>query len=294
MRIFLTGGTGFIGSYLVEKLLQEKHNLLILSRKPKSSPLYILGDLSNFDKWSQQVKRFQPEAAIHLAWENLPNYNAETSIRNLNYGINLYRFLPTTGCKLILTAGTGWEYGAQTGKLTENDSLEPLNTFVAAKIALYFLGRAIAAENDTKFVWVRIFYAYGAGQRKTSLIPRLINSAATGEAVQITNLSASHDFVYIEDVAEAILAILKKARNSSVYNIGSGKLTSIKKIIEIVGEKLGLPKVKQLTSSKAIGYIGGAWADILKIRKEVGWQPKTEISEGIEKTIRYYKIQKLL
>ena len=79
MKIFITGGSGFIGSHLVPKLLTRKHKLLLLSRKRSGrvgkSPSSIKGDLKNINGWKNKLKKFRPDAVIHLAWEGLENYD---------------------------------------------------------------------------------------------------------------------------------------------------------------------------------------------------------------------------
>lgn len=272
MRIFITGGTGFIGRYVVKKLKEDKDNeLFLLSR-----------DLSDIDKWRKEVEDFKPEAAIHLAWEGLPNYDAKTSIKNLKYGLDLMNMLAGISCKTVLSTGSCWEYGGQSGKLTEDISPQPLNAFTSAKNALHLLGKEIAKENNIQFIWTRLFYVYGPGQRETSLIPYLINCAQNKKTPEVKNPSAKNDFVYVEDVAEALTMLVKNCQKSGVYNIGSGEPTSVQKIVEIIFPEYHFPG--QPVDSSADNF----YADISKIKKEIGWKPKTNIKEGIQKMIDYY------
>jgi len=85
MKIFITGGTGFIGKPTVSNLKNKGHDLLVLSRKSHKSAKslkFVKGDL-NDASWQSKVKRFKPDACIHLAWQDLPNYGAQASVRNL-------------------------------------------------------------------------------------------------------------------------------------------------------------------------------------------------------------------
>ena len=90
MRIFITGGTGFIGRHVVEKLQSEGHDLLILSHRPKiATSLFgtlkkvtlVKGGLSNINNWKNKVKLFKPKAAIHMAWEGIPDYSVERLLK---------------------------------------------------------------------------------------------------------------------------------------------------------------------------------------------------------------------
>lgn len=272
MKIFITGGSGFIGKHLVKKLGEEKNNKLFLLSK----------NLADIESWRKEVEDFKPDVAIHLAWEGLPDYSAETSIKNLKYGLDLIKMLAEIGCKRVMSVGSCWEYGEQSGRLKENAVLKPNNAFSAAKNALHQLGGEIAKENNIQFIWVRLFYVYGIGQRETSLIPYLINCAKTGKTPDIKNASAKNDFIYIEDVIEAISMLVKKCKKSGVYNIGSGHLTSIQEIIKMIFNNFGLDyqcKENKICNSSDF------YSDISKIKKEVGWKPKVAIKEGIKEMV---------
>jgi len=260
MRIFITGGTGFIGKHLVKKLREDESNELFLLSK----------DLADIENWKKEVEDFKPEACIHLAWEGLPDYGCKMSIKNLKYGLDLFNFLADIKCKSILSAGSCWEILPQ-----------PFNAFSAAKNSLHWIGREIARENNMQFVWTRLFYVYGPGQRKESLIPYLIDSAKQGKSPEIKNLDAKNDFIYVENVAEAIAMIIKKCKKSAVYDVGSGKLTSVQEIAKII-----FPDFEAQQSE--INLASNSCANISKIKKEIGWEPKTIIKDGIKKTISYY------
>ena len=111
-----------------------------------------------------------------------------------------------------------------------------------------------------------------------------------GKKPKIKTPSARNDFIYVEDVARAIVAILEKYTQSTVYNIGSGYSTSIQDIIKIIYSKLHLhykPK-DNIFNTKNV-YSDDFWADISKIKKEIGWEPKLTISDALQRTIYKYK-----
>lgn len=293
MKVFVTGGTGFIGQHVVRRLYKKGHKLLILSIQPKSQKLnfpkiveFIEGDLANIESWKSNVKNFQPDAAIHLAWEGIPDYGVNKSIKNFKYGLNLFEELAEIGCKKIICTGSCWEYGQNQGKLSEDFPTRPSNAFTAAKNALHWLGREIAKENDMQFIWTRLFYVYGPGQKESSLIPYIIKCIKEGKKPEIKTPLARNDFIYVDDVARAIVAILENCNQSSAYNIGSGYSISIQDIIKIAYSELNLKyKVKDKFFNIENIYSDNFWADISKIKKEIGWEPKITIKEGIQKII---------
>jgi nucleoside-diphosphate-sugar epimerase len=294
MRIFVTGGTGFLGSHVVRELHGEGHALLLLSRQSESAFSkmpnigIVQGDLSDSANWENRVKRFKPQVAIHMAWASLPDYDARTSIGNLNYGLNLIALLAESGCESVICTGSCWEYGQQAGMLREDIALKPYNAFSAAKNALHWVGREIAREHGMHFIWTRIFYVYGPGQRGTSLIPHIIDCVRKGENPEIKTPWDKNDFVYVEDVARAVSAIVGAPQTDGVYNIGSGSSTSIQKVVEIVCNKFKFPGQCGTLIDRTISPAVDFYSDISKIRSDIGWEPKIGIGEGIGKTIDYY------
>ncbi len=293
MRILVTGGTGFVGSQVVQKLQGQENALLLLSRQSKDALAkmpnvdIVPGDLSDIEKWKEKVKRFKPQVAIHMAWESIPHYDARTSIRNLNYGLNLITLLAELGCESVICTGSCWEYGQQTGRFSEDLIPKPTNAFTAAKNSLHWLGREIAKEKGMHFIWTRLFYVYGPRQREASLVPYIINCVRQGKNPEVKTPRTKNDFVYVEDVARAILAIAKNHTKDGVYNVGSGYSTSVQEIVDIVCDRFNFTD-KCSTLNKPADSVIDFWADISSIKRDTGWEPQIGIKEGIQKTIDYY------
>lgn len=292
MRILITGGTGFIGTPLVKKLAENNEILLLVPPQeniPQSEKTkFVKGDLSNIEVWKQEVINFRPDTTIHMAWQGIPDYGPETSIKNLNYGLNLIKMLTETTCKHIIATGSCWEYGKDLGELTEEDSIKPLNPFSASKNALNQLGREIAKENNITFTWTRIFYAYGPGQKEASLIPYLINNIKNNQVPDIKTPKTRNDFIFVEDISEAIISLVNNPKEGT-YNIGTGKSTSVEKIINLICNHYNFKyNLENKPQEKNIDF----WANISKIRQDTNWTPKTSIQEGIQKFINHYEIQK--
>lgn len=281
MRIFITGGSGFIGTHVVSKLEKNKKDKLFVLKE----------NLTNIDKWQDNLKLFRPDVAIHLAWEGIPDYSVQMSLKNLEYGLNLFQVLAKTGCRKIIGLGSCWEYGQKQGKLCEDMPILPVNAFTAAKNTLHWLGREIALENRIQFIWTRLFYVYGPGQRKESLIPYLINCIEKGEIPKIKTFQAKNDYIYVEDVAEALIKIIEESKSNGVYNIGFGKAVSVNKICSTVykqfykNKKDDFCKCRDHPLGENKHKPDNFWADITKIKKEIGWKPRIDIKQGIQKTI---------
>ncbi len=299
MKIFVTGATGFIGRHIVRLLSQKGYNLMLLVRRHSQNlsiaeiddrkAHIVYGNLSDMDNWRKDFIDFGPDALIHAAWEGLPDYGIEMCRRNFDYGLNLFIMAAETGCKTIMSIGSCWEYKEKKGSLNENSIIDSTKVFPAFKNALKIAGEAIAREYNIRFYWPRLFFIYGPGQRKTSLIPSIIKAVSAGEMPDIKNPANRNDFVYVEDAADALVKIIQKKPDGIIYNIGSGHSTSVLDILSSVYKMMGcpddgFPKNKEANNN----IIDDFWADIESIRKDVGWHPNFTLDEGIKNTIHHF------
>lgn len=274
MRIFLTGGTGFIGRHFYERLLRAGHEAYLLSRR-----------LEDEAAWREEVEKFSPEVVAHLAWEGIPDASEELAKKNLKMSLGLLETAGEMGCKTFLGIGSSLEYGGLEGKVSEDMTGTPPNPLYAAKATFYKKGSEKAKSFGIKFIWARPFYVYGPGQREGSLIPHLISMFKKGEKPEIKNPDGANDFVYVEDVANALALLLEKDVGEGAYNIGSGHLTSVREIVAAVAKTLHVPapELPQPSISAPAFY-----ADVEKIKKEVGWKAKTLVGEGIRQICERY------
>ena len=138
MRIFVTGGTGFNGKYVVRRLDDGTNNILLLTRNANnlasSKNISVLtGNLASINTWKDTLRKFKPQAAVHLAWEGIPNYGIQNSIKNLNYGLEkpwLMRLLFPERPRLFPKKSSTWG-----GKLL---SMETKTLFRMQKLRFYF------------------------------------------------------------------------------------------------------------------------------------------------------------
>jgi nucleoside-diphosphate-sugar epimerase len=264
MRIFVTGGTGFIGSRVVKEL-QRKHSVHILSSR-----------LDKLQKIKKELESFKPEVVIHLAWEGLPDISPKLSNKNKRDGERFFKLVSTLNVPKLIATGTAWEYEtAQELKRHKHDS------FINAKRALRSLGLKIMRKNGGTFVWVIPFFVYGTGKKAGSLLPSLIAQAQAGQAPTPKNPDAWHDFVYVDDVAHAIALLATKKISSGSYDIGSGTLTRTGVIARKIAKEFKLPPIKL---GQAVEK--GLCANIVPLRKATGWKPKFSISKGVKAMIK--------
>lgn len=286
MRILLTGASGFIGRNLVPLL--SHHQLCLISRKEPPSRLsshlsYLKNDLADIKQLWNKARDFAPEVCIHLAWDGLPDYSLSNCLKNFETGVRLFEVLGTTGCKKIFVAGSCWEYGELQGQVSESDSSKNMNLFASHKTGLRLVGESLAVSQGIDFIWGRIFFVYGFGQRESSLIPYCYKTLKEGKTPQINNPCAINDFVHVSDVANAIKTLIETHKISGIFNIGSGKPSKVKKIVEIIAKKMGSKKIPIYHTEYSEEK--GMWADISLIQKKTVWSPQIPLETGIEKTL---------
>lgn len=285
MRIFVTGGTGIVGSAAVPVLRARGHDVLVLTRRAlaEHSAGYCQGDLSNTEAVAELLGRFSPDAVLHLGWEGLPDYSLAQTLRNLDYSINFFKAAAVAGCKTIMSTGSCWEYAARTGQLSEDAPLYGGEPFHAAKNALRFIGEAVAAAHNARFFWMRLFFVYGPGQRQQSLVPQLIEAIRHGKPPGLRAPHNRHDFVYVHDVAQALAAVLEQSPPGTVYNVGSGHPTAVADIVATVHRLMGGPPSSPLTGNGPPSQ--DFWADITRLTRDTGWQPMYGLEAGIRATL---------
>lgn len=271
MRIFVTGGTGFVGSHVVGELLRE-NELLLLSRNPcdeltKNNVSYVDGGLSS-DGWHDAVRDFSPEVVIHLAWDGIPDLEGFAE-DNFVYGKRLVDFCSElSSVKKLVVSGSCLEYqqiGDDSMELTidEESNRDFSSLFSKAKNDLR---QYIISNFSKEYSWATLFYVYGVGQRSNSLIPSLIAQAKKGVQAKPNNLFACNDYVYVKDVARAI-KVLSYRSGSGTFNISGGELVSNKEVANIINEHYGLPLIEEEV------LIKGTKSSINKMRLDNRWQP---------------------
>ncbi|KKU60164.1 MAG: NAD-dependent epimerase/dehydratase [Parcubacteria group bacterium GW2011_GWA2_47_12] len=278
MRIFVTGSSGFLGSHLIPLLYKEKHQVLLLSRTNKSKN-YINGNLGTLDLWKSKLKKFKPDVTIHLAWEGVANYNTtppDVALRNIVNSVKLDQFLGQIGCKRFVALGSAIEYA------------KDLSPFSVSKMSFKVLGEAAANQYGMEFFWATPFYIYGPGQREEALLPHTITALLHGADPDIKNPNTRQDFVYVEDVAKALLLIAKKGKKeTSRYQIGSGKPSFVGNLLNIVNKKLGLKE--NYLEPKSAGNVAPPLVANTDALNRLGWVPEISLEEGVEKTVDYYR-----
>ena len=297
MRILITGGSGFIGVPIIEKLLKsdKHHHILAVTRKIKENlPVkenisWVECNLSDLSSLTPVLKKFNPEIIIHLAWQDIPDFSSSSSFNNLKISIDFFQTIwALESCQKILVAGSCFEYNRNLGICTETDVTLAKDFFTWAKLSLLNYLLLECQQREIDLAWFRLFYVYGHRQRADSLLPTLIKNIKRNQVPPLSSPKNRNDFVYIDDVAKAFELSLTTKFPSGIYNLGTGNMTSVLQCCQIV-EKI-IHNNNHLSNSLAI-QVNQSEADVefyasTKLTsKQIGWEAKTSILDGINQTI---------
>lgn len=283
--MLLTGGTGFIGRHLVQRLHGGGHELLLATTKADGfsdrwnfPTVAFLDSHGGIDE--SKLRRFQPDALVHLAWAGIPNLNAAWSLANVAMTSRVFATALACGVRRIVGVGSCREYAVGGGSKTESDVPdEQQDVFGQAKTSIYRLLRASCLESGVEWRWARPFYVYGPGQRPDSLIPAAIAKAAAGIEMKVSSPSAAVDFVHVTDVSEALNLLATEPGPSGAFNVGSGRAYNVASVAvwvrrQFLGESAG-------TILESHDGKDAWWADINSLSDGYGWAPTINLANGI-------------
>lgn len=242
MKILVTGATGFIGNYVIQKLLTDKNNEIIATSRnlEKAKNLkwfnkakYIQCDL-NESKKNFYIYFNKPDLLIHLAWEGLPNYKELYHIeKNLYTNYNFIKNMINNGLKELSIIGTCLEYGMISGCLKEDLKTNPVICYGIAKDTLRKFIQELHKKYNFNYKWIRLFYMYGKGQTPKSIIPQLDKALDNNEdEFKMSGGEQLRDYLLVETIADYIVQISIQNKIYGIVNCCSGVPISIKQLVE--------------------------------------------------------------
>jgi len=239
MKIAMTGASGFIGRHVLTEFLEQGVEIVAvtrggafpteLSRVVRTVEIDISRPAPNsFEKLGC------PEILIHLAWDGLPNYKSLHHFETeLPRQYHFLKIMVESGLSSLLVTGTCFEYGMQSGSLSEEILAKPNNPYGYAKNALRLQLEFLKSTNPFSFTWARLFYMYGQGQSSTSLFTKLKEAVVRGD--KVFNMSGGEqlrDYLPVGEIARQIVGLAMLQRDIGIINICSGEPISVRKLVE--------------------------------------------------------------
>jgi len=271
--------------------------IFVVCRKPLSglpaNVSVIEADLNAPGDLFDRLRVIRPDTCLHLAWEGIPDYGFDISRRNLDHSSALWRHLvEECGCAKIIAIGSCWEYGKSSGICREEDKPAGDSYFTWAKRSLSDLGQMLAVKYGITFIWARIFYAYGQGQRNGSLIPMMADALKKNEEPRVKTPHNANDFIHVDDIAQALNLMAQKKVATGIYNLGSGQSVPVWKVCEYLEKAMGKGTLSaNRLREMAVQPTANFWADTAKTSSALGWSPKIDIEEGLRRYVKDMEIK---
>lgn len=304
-KILITGATGFIGSNITRYLIEHyKIKPYIIVRKTSNmwriknilemvNIYYVeLIDSKNLKKVIFEVK---PNIIVHTAVYGGYYFQKDKEMifkTNFWATFNLLNICNEIDYELFINTGSSSEYGIKNKPMRESDLLEPISDYGVSKAAATLYCQSLAKREKKPIVTLRLFSPYGYYEDKERLIPSVIISCINQKDPMCSSPNSVRDFIFIEDVVESYIKVIENKEKciGEVLNIGFGQQHTVKEVVdEIIKNTYPVlkPKWDVINNPRTEPKI---WqADISKLEKILGWQPRYSLEEGLKKTIKWFK-----
>lgn len=306
-NVLVAGGAGFVGSTLVRLLLEKQSNVVVYDNflhgvKQNLTEIQdriniIPGDILDAPMFMKALKENDIDYVFHCVGDAFvpTTYNFPQRALEINVDGTLKVLMTSKqmGVKRVLYVSSTEVYGeALKPKIDEGHPLLPLNTYAVTKLAADRLCYTLFLEHDIPVITARIFNTFGPRDTQPRVIPDIIYQLSRSNIIELGNVEAERDFVYVEDTARGLITLMEsRIPNGEAVNVGTGKSWKIREVAEIVGDIMGYDEIKIITTSERLRKfdIEKFCCDPTKIFRETDWRPEISFREGIRRTIDWFK-----
>lgn len=312
MEILLTGGAGFIGSHLAERLLDLGHDVTCLDdlddfydpdiKRANIAPAqgrpryrFVPGSILSSDLLDDLFSRTRFEALVHLAaWAGVrPSIQRPAIYMEVNISgtLELLERCRLAGVRKVLFASSSSVYGGRVEvPFRETDPVSrPVSPYAMSKAAGELLCHTYHHLHGIDVLCLRYFTVYGPRQRPEMAIHSFCRAILEGRAVSLFgDGSSSRDYTYVEDAVDGTVAALDRCKGFEIVNLGGAEPIRLDDLVALIGRVAGIqPRIERAPDQP--GDVPRTYADVSKAQALLGWAPKVRIEEGIERTIDWLR-----
>ena len=299
MNVLVVGGAGFVGSHLVDELLFAGHRVRVLddfsfgraSFLPVHQQLDVIRADISHSGWQEQAFAGESfDAVLHLAAiHHIPTCE-QKPVRALEVNVvGTQRVLDACAAHKVprvLFISSGAVYADKDSALVEGDPLAARDVYSAGKLAGETLVSRMANQGTFRATMIRLFNVVGPRETNAHLLPELVAQVARGEnRVELGNLHTLRDYVHVQDVAQALMAVGLREQDgqTEIFNVGSGRESSVVDVVHALARACGQPLQVESVASKRRGVDRlTQLANISKITALTGWTPRYDLAQAVE------------
>lgn len=304
-RVVVTGGAGFIGSHLCERLVRAGYDVLAVdnfdpyySRDLKEENVLWLRSQSAFtlleaDVMSpealEQIAASAPDCVIHLAAMAGVRYSLDHPDRFMAVnGVASARLLECcrkAGVQRVILASSSSVYGDRvSGPFLETDPVNrPISPYAASKRAMELMAYSFHHSYGTNVTCLRFFTVYGPRQRPEMAIGAFVRKVRDGTPITLFGDGSSRrDYTFVEDIAAGIEGAMAGPGGYHIYNVARGEPVSLNTLVETVESVVGKDAVVRRTGDQ-MGDVGLTWADVSRASEDFGYRPAMALRDGIQR-----------
>lgn len=299
-RVLVTGGTGFIGSYVVRQLLGSDADVHALDNGftgsaelvPETVTIHNV-DLRNADAVTRTLQDVDPSVLVHLAAIHFIPYcneNPEEAFDVNTIGTRnvLEAAKGLENLKRVVNTSTAAVYEPAPGPHVENEGIGPTDIYGRTKLVAEDEARLFNTDTGIPTASARLFNTYGTRETNSHLIPAILDQIEDGSrTVELGNLSPARDFVHARDVADAIVTLASEFNGEyRAYNVGTGTEHTVREVVEAVSDALG----EEITIEQDEDRVRESdrphlQADITRLKSDFGWTPELTLREGLSQLL---------
>jgi len=295
-KVLVTGASGFVGRHCLPLLVERGFEVHGLRRQRRKEPVvpgvtWHHDDLLILGVPTELMWRVRPEHLLHLAWYADPGkyWQAPENVDWIRASLELFHAFFANQGKRVVAAGTCAEYQRDIGECLEDRSpLLPDTRYGTCKHALERILRSFSQQTGLSSAWGRVFSVYGPFEHPSRVVAYTVRSLLEGQPALCSNGDQLLDFLYVQDVASAFVALLVGEFQGAV-NIGSGRPVALSEVLGEIGRQVERQDLIHLGAIDGGGGIRRLWANNQRLSAEVHWAPSYDLARGIAETIEWWR-----
>lgn len=294
--IVITGGSGFLGSWIARALQSENIPVVVLVRP--DSDCWRLDGLENIkvvrqppEDWPKTIGSMRPNVVLSCDWEGVQGANRgdpQMQFGNVSRIYALGDAAKKSGAEVFIAFGSQAEIGPHSHPVTEIEEDNPVSSYGEAKVQLRQQLLSLFAKSNTRFVWGRIFSIYGPMDVGAGMLPTLIRTLKENKVFKATKGDQTWSYLYASDFASAVLRLIEGSQFHSIVNIGNPEGVQVKAVISAVTSYMNQPEMVSFGEMEIDSMQSRYLVPVTTSLSRQMWRPQITIEDGIRRTVDWF------